>query len=90
MKSLTVVFADFMDGASIWMVQGGSSLRLPVEAAQSLGVWREPVRKELQGNKAVQLGVLRFIDDAHATTTQLLENAIGGNRAAEYRRGIGH
>ena len=35
-ERLTVVFADFIDGANIWMVQGGSGLCLTVEAAQSL------------------------------------------------------
>jgi len=35
-ERLTVVFADFVDGANIWMVQGGSSLCLTVEAAQCL------------------------------------------------------
>jgi hypothetical protein len=87
-EGLTVVFADFVDGANIWMVQGGSSLCLTVEAAQSLGVWREPVRKELQGNKAVQLGVLRFIDDAHAAATELLDDAIVRNRLANHRQGL--
>src|SRR6266404_8862424 len=35
-EGLTVVFADFMDGANIWMVQGGSSLCLAVKASQRL------------------------------------------------------
>src|SRR5271169_155230 len=35
-EGLTVVFADFMDGANIRMVQGGGSLCLTLEAAQSL------------------------------------------------------
>jgi len=34
--AVTVVFADFLDSAIIWMVQGGSSLCLKVEAAQCL------------------------------------------------------
>ena len=39
--------------AFITMVQGRSSLRLTFEAAQSLRIWHETVRKELQGNEAV-------------------------------------
>ncbi len=35
-KRLTVVFADFIDGADVGMVQGGSSLCLAFEATQSL------------------------------------------------------
>src|SRR5580658_10520414 len=56
-ERFSVVFADFMDGADIGMVQGGGGLRFTVEAAQSLRVWREPLRKKLQSNEAVQLGV---------------------------------
>ena len=35
-ERLTVVLADFVDGANVGMVQGGRSLCLTVEAAQSL------------------------------------------------------
>ena len=70
------MFADFMDGANIGMVQGGSSLCLTVEAAQSLGVWREPVRKELQGNEAVEFDILGFIDHTHAAATELFDDSI--------------
>ena len=65
-----MVFSDFMDGANIWMVQDGSGLRLAFETAQSLGVCSEAIREELQGNEAVELGVLSFIDDGHAATTE--------------------
>src|ERR1700746_1714547 len=75
-ESLTVVFADFMDGANIWMVQSGSSLCLTVEAAQSLRVRRETIGKELQGYEAVQLDIFRFINHAHPTTAQLPQNAV--------------
>jgi hypothetical protein len=61
------VFADFMDGADVRVIQGRSSLRFALEAAQSLRVWRKTVGQELQGNEAVELGVLRFIDHTHAT-----------------------
>jgi hypothetical protein len=52
-KRLAVVFADLRNGANIGMVQGRSSLRLTVEAAQRLRVLREPVRKEFQGSEAM-------------------------------------
>ena len=72
----SVVFADFMDGADVRVIQGGSSLRLALEAAQSLRVWRKTVAQELQGNEAVELGVLRSIDDTHTAATELFEDAV--------------
>ena len=43
------------------------------------------VGKELQGDKAVELGVLSFIDDAHPATTEFLYDAVVGDGAAENR-----
>jgi hypothetical protein len=44
-----------------------------------LGVWREPIRKELQGNKAVELGVLSFVDHTHTAATELLQDVVVGD-----------
>jgi hypothetical protein len=44
-----------------------------------LGVWREAIRKELQGNETVELGVLGLVDHTHATTAQLLNNSVVGD-----------
>jgi hypothetical protein len=70
------MFADFIDGADVGMVEGGSRLRLTVEAAQSLGVWGESVRKELQGNEAVELDVFGFVDHTHPASTKFFEDAV--------------
>ena len=64
------MLANLVDRADIGMVQNRSSLRFAVEAAQCLCVWRKPVRKEFQGNKAVELGVLSFVDNAHSTAAE--------------------
>jgi len=47
-------YMNHPDSRGIWMLKDGSSLCLRFEAAQCLRVWREPVRKELQGNDAVE------------------------------------
>ena len=44
---------------------------------------REAIRKELQGNEAAELGVLSFIDDAHAATTEFFQNAVVRNGLAD-------
>jgi hypothetical protein len=65
------------------MVQGGSSLCLSVEAAQSLGVWCEPIRKELQGNEAVELGVLSLIHNSHTTAAEFFYDSVVGDGPSE-------
>jgi hypothetical protein len=82
------VFADFVDSANIWMIQSRSSLRLKIETAQRLRACRELVRKKLHGNEAMELGVLRFINDAHATAAELfpdtvMRDGLAGERGRE-------
>src|SRR5260370_41602600 len=35
-EGLTILFSAFIDGTHIWIVQGGTSLSLPLEAAHNL------------------------------------------------------
>jgi hypothetical protein len=79
-----------MDGADTWMIQGGGSLCFTVKAAHCLRVWREPVRKELQGNETVKLGVLSLVHNTHAAATELFQNAVVRNALADERVGIRH
>ena len=43
---------------------------------------RESIGKELQGDEAVQLHVLGFIDHAHPSAAELFDDAIVGNGLA--------
>jgi hypothetical protein len=47
-----------------------------LEAFQSLGIASYLVREEFECDKAAGLGVLGFIDDTHAATAELFENAV--------------
>ena len=71
---------DFVDGANVRVVQGGRGFGFPLEAAESLCVVGEFFRKELQGDVATELQVFRFVDHTHATTADLREDAVMGNR----------
>jgi hypothetical protein len=46
----------------------------------------ELFRKELEGDKAMQLGVLGLVDHAHAAATEFFEDAIVGDRLASHGR----
>jgi len=78
-------FIDVMDDANIGMVERGGRLGLALEAFEGLKVRGKLLREELEGDESVQLGVLSLIDYTHATTPELLENAIVGNGLAGHQ-----
>ncbi len=75
-EGLPALLVDFVDGANVWMVQGGSGLRLALEAAERLRVLGDFVRQEFQSDEAAKFDVLGFIDHAHAATAKLLHDAV--------------
>ena len=52
------------------MVQSGRSLRLSLEAAQCLQIFRDSLRKELKSDKPAQARVLCLVHHAHPTATK--------------------
>ena len=75
-ERLPVLFADFVDGADVGMIQGGCGLRFALEAAQGLRVVRNFIRQELQGNKAVELCVLGLVNHTHTPATEFFDDAV--------------
>ena len=59
------------------------SLCLAPESFQCLMVPRDFVWQELERHEAVQACILGLVDDTHPTTTEFLDDAVMGNRAAE-------
>src|SRR6266851_1976995 len=75
-KSSPIRLVNFVDGADVRVVQGGRSLGLPLETAESLCIVGEFVGKELQGDVAIELEVFRFVDHTHAPAAQLPQDAV--------------
>jgi hypothetical protein len=67
-----VGLADVMDGDDVYMVEGRRGLRFLNEAALSRRVGDFIVRQNLDGDKAIQAGVARFVDHTHPAFTELL------------------
>jgi hypothetical protein len=42
-------------------------------------IWHEPARQKLQGNEAVQFGVLSLVDNTHTAAAKFIEDAVMGN-----------
>ncbi len=75
-EGVLIVLADFVDRANVGMIQGRGGARFAAKALQSLRVLREIIGQELEGDEASKLGVLGFVDDAHAAAAQLLHDAV--------------
>jgi hypothetical protein len=70
------VLTDVVDRADVGVVQGRSSPRLALEAGQSLGISGDFIRKELESHETVESGILGLIDNTHAASAQLLNDAV--------------
>ena len=87
---LAVFLINFVDGADVRMAQGRSSLSFAPESIKRLRIARDIIRQKLQCYEPVKPGVLSFINDAHSSATELFDDAVVGNRAAEDGWGISH
>jgi hypothetical protein len=63
-------FADVEHRTDVRMAEGREHLRLALEALPDLGVVRDVVRENLDGDRAVEAGVARFVDLAHTARAQ--------------------
>ncbi len=83
-EGLTVVLADFVDGANIGWFRAEAALASRSKRLRACESGANLVRQELQGDEAIELDVLGLVHHAHPTAAQLFEDAVVGNRAAEY------
>ncbi len=63
---------------------GGCSLRLALKAGQCLGVSGDFIWQELEGDEAMQPGVLSLVHYTHPAAAQLLDNAVMRNGLADH------
>ncbi len=75
-EGLTVLVTDVVDGADVGMIQGGSRLGFALKACQSLRVPRNIFWEKFQRDEAVQASVFCFVNDSHATTAELVDDAV--------------
>src|SRR5579862_129551 len=84
------LFADFVNGADIGMVEGGGGAGFTTETFQSLRILGQVVRKEFECHEAAQFSVFGLVNHAHATAAQLFGNAVVGDGLADEWRGFRH
>ncbi|MEE8138790.1 MAG: hypothetical protein V3T81_07985 [Thermoanaerobaculia bacterium] len=80
-EGLPVGLLQAVDRGDVGMVQGGQELGFPLEASQSLGVLRQPLRQGLDRHLPVEPRVPGPVDHAHPPCPDLLEDLVVGDRA---------
>src|SRR5271169_3198692 len=83
-ERLAVLLAKIVDGANIGVVQRGCGLRFALKAGECLLIPGNVLRQELEGDKAMEAGVLGFVDDAHAAGAEFLEDAVVRDGLADH------
>ncbi len=72
------------------MVQGGGRAGFAAKSFKGLRVLCQILRQKLQSDEAAQLGVFRFVDHAHPTTAEFLDNAVMRDSLTNERVSAGH
>jgi hypothetical protein len=88
-EEAAAILCDFVNRADVGMIQGGSGAGFTAETLEGRGVFGHIVGEKLQGNRAAEIDVFGFVDDAHSAAAKLLENAEVGDRCAWDERGRG-
>jgi hypothetical protein len=73
------------------MVQRRGGAGFAAEAFENLRILgSEPVGKELESDKAAEVGVFRLVDDTHTATAKNFQNAIVRDGLPDERVGVRH
>ena len=86
MKALAVLLADVVNGADVGMVQCGSSLRLALEAGESLRVSATSSGRNFSATKRCKPRVFSLVDHTHPAAAQLLDDAVMRDGLSDHRR----
>ena len=89
-EGFAIVFADVVDGANVGMIQRGGGLRFALEAADSLLVAGHFVGKKFQRDEALQASVFGFVNYAHASGSEIFDDAVMGDGETNQRRAFRH
>ena len=82
---LTVGFIDLVDGADVGVIEGGRGAGLTKEAFDHLGIAGELQGQAFEGDPAPEAGVFRAVDNAHASSTERIDELIVRNCRTDHR-----
>ena len=85
-EEMSIMLADFVDGADIGMIQRRSGASFATKTLESLRILRRIIGKKFQGNEAAKLRVFRFVNDSHPSATEEFEDAVVRDSLADHGR----
>ena len=80
-----VVLIDLVHRANLWMVEQGDGSGFAAEPPCGVGVVRELVGKEFQGNTAPEPLVFGVVNHPHPPYPQLADDPVVGDRFSEHK-----
>ena len=89
-EGLAVFLADIVDGADVGVIEGRGGLGFPFKTGEGLGIFGNFVGEEFQGDKATKACVFGFVDNAHASAAEFLQDAVMREGLADERGRIRH
>ena len=84
MNACAVLFADVINRADVGVIERGCGLGFALETGERLRIAGNFIGQELEGDKAMQPGVFRLVDNAHATAAELFDDAIVRDGLADH------
>ena len=75
-ERLAVLLIDFVDGADVRMIQRGGRTRFSAKTFESPRMPGHIAGQKLEGDEPAERGVLGFVDDAHASAAQPLDDSV--------------
>src|SRR5260370_29776374 len=69
-------FANFVDGADVWVTQGGGGASFAAKAFSGQRVTCKLFGKKLQRDESAKFEILGLVDDTHAPATELFEDPV--------------
>jgi hypothetical protein len=75
-KRLSILLADVVNGADVGVIEGRGGLGFALKAGKGLRIAGDIFRKKLESDETMEMGVLSLVNDAHATATKLVDDAV--------------
>ena len=85
----SVLLADVVDRADVWMVERRCGPGFALKAAQGLGITRQIFGDELERNGTVKPRIFGFVHHAHPAAAELLDDAVVRERLTDQRIAAG-